>query len=149
MLAHYGKETGVKMARKHLGWYTKGLPGSAEFRNRVNFVDDAAEVVAMLREFYCPCSTGPSSSCARHEVRAGANGPDAQRQLASLPLAVLLLAPGQTIASANPAAEQFLGQSLRRLAGRPLARCAELRRTAPGRTARRSARRRSRRARST
>ncbi len=44
--------------------------------------------------------------------------PDAQRQLASLPLAVLLLAPGQTIASANPAAEQFLGQSLRRLTGR-------------------------------
>jgi tRNA-dihydrouridine synthase B len=54
MLVHYGRETGVKMARKHLGWYTKGLPGSAEFRNRVNFVDDAAGVVAMLREFYLP-----------------------------------------------------------------------------------------------
>ena len=46
--------------------------------------------------------------------------PDAQRQMASLPLAILLLAPGQTIASANPAAEQFFGQSLRRLVGRPL-----------------------------
>ena len=46
--------------------------------------------------------------------------PDSQRQLASLPLAILLLAPGQTIASANPAAEQFFGQSLRRLAGRAL-----------------------------
>jgi two-component system, NtrC family, nitrogen regulation sensor histidine kinase GlnL len=46
--------------------------------------------------------------------------PDAQHQLASLPLAILLLAPGQTIASANPAAEQFFGQSLRRLVGRPL-----------------------------
>jgi two-component system, NtrC family, nitrogen regulation sensor histidine kinase GlnL len=46
--------------------------------------------------------------------------PDSQRQLASLPLAVLLLAPGQRIASANPAAEQFLGQSLRRLSGRSL-----------------------------
>jgi two-component system nitrogen regulation sensor histidine kinase GlnL len=46
--------------------------------------------------------------------------PDSQRQLASLPLAVLLLAPGQRIASANPAAEQFLGQSLRRLSGRVL-----------------------------
>ncbi len=46
--------------------------------------------------------------------------PDAQRQLASLPLAVVLLAPGQKIASANPAAEQLLGQSLRRLAGRTL-----------------------------
>jgi tRNA-dihydrouridine synthase B len=54
MLEHYGKDTGVKMARKHLGWYTKGLPGSAEFRNRVNFVDDADEVMRSLREFYAP-----------------------------------------------------------------------------------------------
>ena len=54
MLVHYGKEVGVKMARKHLGWYTKGLSGSAEFRNRVNFVDDAGEVMRSLREFYAP-----------------------------------------------------------------------------------------------
>ena len=46
--------------------------------------------------------------------------PDARRQLASLPLAVVVLGPDQRIASANPAAEQFFGQSLRRLAGRPL-----------------------------
>ena len=54
MLMHYGNDTGVKMARKHLGWYTKGLPGSAEFRNKVNFVDDPAEVVRMLGAFYAP-----------------------------------------------------------------------------------------------
>ncbi len=54
MLEHYGKETGVKMARKHLGWYTKGLAGSAEFRNRVNFIDDAGEVLRSLGEFYAP-----------------------------------------------------------------------------------------------
>lgn len=54
MLIHYGKETGVKMARKHLGWYTKGLPGSADFRNRVNFVDDPVEVTRSLEEFYAP-----------------------------------------------------------------------------------------------
>ena len=46
--------------------------------------------------------------------------PDAHRQMASLPHAILLLEPGRVIASANPAAEQFLGQSLRRLAGRHL-----------------------------
>lgn len=46
--------------------------------------------------------------------------PDAQRQLSSLPLAVVLLAPGQRLASANPAAEQLLGQSFRRLSGRTL-----------------------------
>ena len=54
MLMHYGKDTGVKMARKHIGWYTKGLPGSAEFRNRVNFIDDAGEVTRSLSEFYAP-----------------------------------------------------------------------------------------------
>jgi len=54
MLSHYGSETGVKIARKHLGWYTKGLPGSAEFRNRVNFVDSAPAVLSALSEFYAP-----------------------------------------------------------------------------------------------
>ncbi|MDE2410603.1 MAG: PAS domain-containing protein [Sphingomonadales bacterium] len=46
---------------------------------------------------------------------------DAQRQLSSLPLAVVLLSPGQIIDAVNPAAEQFFGQSLRRLKGRVLA----------------------------
>ncbi len=54
MLELYGTDTGVKMARKHLGWYTKGLPGSADFRNKVNFVDEANEVKRLLREFYTP-----------------------------------------------------------------------------------------------
>ncbi len=54
MLELYGRMTGVNLARKHIGWYTKGLPGSAEFRNRVNTQDDPAVVVAMLREFYSP-----------------------------------------------------------------------------------------------
>jgi tRNA-dihydrouridine synthase B len=54
MLSHYGRETGVRMARKHLGWYIKGLPGSAEFRNRVNFVDDPDEVIRSIDAFYAP-----------------------------------------------------------------------------------------------
>lgn len=54
MLELYGREVGVNMARKHIGWYTKGLPGSAEFRNKVNQEPDAATVLAMLREFYAP-----------------------------------------------------------------------------------------------
>ncbi|QQN74076.1 tRNA dihydrouridine synthase DusB [Croceicoccus sp. YJ47] len=54
MLDHYGSDTGVKMARKHLGWYTKGLQGSAGFRNRVNFIDDPDAVMAALRAFYEP-----------------------------------------------------------------------------------------------
>jgi len=42
------------MARKHIGWYTKGLHGSAEFRNRVNQISDPKTVQAMLAEFYAP-----------------------------------------------------------------------------------------------
>ena len=42
MLTHYGRDPGVRIARKHLGWYSKGLPGSAEFRAAVNQTDDVA-----------------------------------------------------------------------------------------------------------
>jgi tRNA-dihydrouridine synthase B len=54
MLDHYGRDTGVKMARKHLGWYTKGLHGSAEFRNMANFIDDADQVLGEIERFYTP-----------------------------------------------------------------------------------------------
>ena len=54
MLDLYGRHTGVNLARKHIGWYTKGLPGSAELRNSVNQQDDPAVVVRMLRNFYSP-----------------------------------------------------------------------------------------------
>ena len=54
MLRLYGTHTGVNLARKHIGWYTKGVPGSAELRNRVNQQADPAIVVRMLQEFYSP-----------------------------------------------------------------------------------------------
>jgi tRNA-dihydrouridine synthase B len=54
MLDHYGEDTGVKMARKHIGWYTKGLHGSAEFRNKVNFIDQADQVLGEIDRFYEP-----------------------------------------------------------------------------------------------
>ncbi len=53
-LEHYGNEVGVNMMRKHLGWYTKGIHGSAEFRNKVNQVADPRRVLEMLDEFYAP-----------------------------------------------------------------------------------------------
>ena len=54
MLEHYGAEVGVRCARKHLGWYIRGLPGSAEFRNMLNRIDDPAQVVGELSRFYEP-----------------------------------------------------------------------------------------------
>ena len=54
MLELYGEDVGVKIARKHLGWYTKGMHGSAEFRNRVNFIDQAPVVLDELERFFEP-----------------------------------------------------------------------------------------------
>ena len=54
MQSLYGRQTGVNLARKHIGWYTKGLSGSAEFRNLVNTQDDPEVVIGMLKNFYAP-----------------------------------------------------------------------------------------------
>jgi tRNA-dihydrouridine synthase B len=54
MLRHYGGDAGVRIARKHLAWYSKGLPGSAQFRARVNELADAARVRELVRRFYEP-----------------------------------------------------------------------------------------------
>jgi tRNA-dihydrouridine synthase B len=57
MIEHYGEFTGVSMARKHLGWYVKGLHGSAEFRNMVNQVPSSQMVLDELEKFYTPFLT--------------------------------------------------------------------------------------------
>ena len=54
MLDHYTPEVGVKIARKHLGWYTKGLYGSADFRKTINFIDDPAQVLGEIDRFFEP-----------------------------------------------------------------------------------------------
>ncbi len=57
MLDLYGAQNGVNIARKHIGWYTRGLHGSAEFRNSFNKEADPLRALAMLREFYAPWLT--------------------------------------------------------------------------------------------
>lgn len=52
MLKHYGTDTGSKLARKHIGWYSSGMPNSAEFRGAVNLMEDPAEVKDLVIEFY-------------------------------------------------------------------------------------------------
>ena len=54
MLELYGPTIGVNCARKHIGWYTRGLHGSAEFRNAFNKEADPARAKAMLYDFYAP-----------------------------------------------------------------------------------------------
>lgn len=52
MLSLYGIDAGVRVARKHIGWYTSGLHSSAEFRGQVNRVTDPKLVMQSIREFY-------------------------------------------------------------------------------------------------
>lgn len=54
MLTYYGSEPGSRVARKHIGWYSKGLPDSAEFRARVNRESSPDAVRAMIRDLYAP-----------------------------------------------------------------------------------------------
>ncbi len=61
MLSYYGVEAGLRIARKHLGWYTKGLPGSAEVRQVLNHLTDPKEVVRTLIEYYTPIATSDAA----------------------------------------------------------------------------------------
>jgi tRNA-dihydrouridine synthase B len=54
MLAHYGERAGVRIARKHLGWYSEGMPHAADFRCAINQTEDAANAGRLIREFWAP-----------------------------------------------------------------------------------------------
>jgi len=48
----YGEYTGVRVARKHISWYSKGLSGGASFRNTVNRVETAKEQLGVTQQFF-------------------------------------------------------------------------------------------------
>ena len=52
LYAFYGEYTGLRVARKHISWYTKGLAGSANFRHRMNQLESIAEQLQAVREFF-------------------------------------------------------------------------------------------------
>jgi tRNA-dihydrouridine synthase B len=52
LYSFYGSQTGVKVARKHISWYTKGLAGSAGFRHRMNQLGTCEEQLAAVNEFF-------------------------------------------------------------------------------------------------
>lgn len=54
MIRHYGESLGVRMARKHIGWYTAGLNNSAEFRHKFNAIASAELAKEYLFQFYQP-----------------------------------------------------------------------------------------------
>jgi len=48
----YGEHTGLRVARKHISWYTKGLVGSAHFRHQMNQLESPDEQLAAVNEFF-------------------------------------------------------------------------------------------------
>ena len=54
IVEHYGEEAGIRIARKHLGWYSKGLPNSSDFRALVNTQETLEAVLETLKTFYSP-----------------------------------------------------------------------------------------------
>ena len=52
LYAFYGYERGSRVARKHIGWYTKGLKNSAVFRARMNTLDNAGMQLAAVAAFF-------------------------------------------------------------------------------------------------
>ncbi|HHH46512.1 MAG TPA: tRNA dihydrouridine synthase DusB [Thiotrichales bacterium] len=52
LYAFYGEETGVRVARKHIAWYSKGQRGGAAFRSRVMQAETVAEQLDMIEAFF-------------------------------------------------------------------------------------------------
>ncbi|MBT8594597.1 tRNA dihydrouridine synthase DusB [Polynucleobacter paneuropaeus] len=50
--AFYGEYTGLRTARKHIGWYCKGLRNSHHFRQRMNTADDCKTQLQMVNDFF-------------------------------------------------------------------------------------------------
>ena len=48
----YGAELGVRIARKHLGWYTAALPGGADFRRRINATETVEAQLATVGAYF-------------------------------------------------------------------------------------------------
>jgi tRNA-dihydrouridine synthase B len=48
----YGELTGMRSARKHIGWYVHGLPGGEDFRKRMNSIDDCRQQWQAVADYF-------------------------------------------------------------------------------------------------
>jgi nifR3 family TIM-barrel protein len=73
MLSWFGTGPGVRLARKHVSWYSRGLTGSAEFRATMNRLTEADDVLTLIDRFYDPLiARGAARSVGRLELSAEA-----------------------------------------------------------------------------
>jgi tRNA-dihydrouridine synthase B len=71
MLSHFGVDAGLRLARKHLAWYSRGLPGSAEFRAAVMRLAEVDPVLRLIDAFYDPLiGRGVTRTLQRPEAEA-------------------------------------------------------------------------------
>ncbi|HTS55745.1 MAG TPA: tRNA dihydrouridine synthase DusB [Burkholderiales bacterium] len=56
LYALYGAEAGVRIARKHISWYTRELAGAAIFRQTMNRLETVTEQVAAVNAFFVQCA---------------------------------------------------------------------------------------------
>jgi tRNA-dihydrouridine synthase B len=54
IIEHYGEDVGLKITRKHLGWYSGGLPKSSDFRASINQINNIQDAKNKIQEFYGP-----------------------------------------------------------------------------------------------
>lgn len=52
MIDYYGPQTGLSLAKKHIGWYSSGLTSSSEFRAKININPDVSKARDIINEFY-------------------------------------------------------------------------------------------------
>jgi tRNA-dihydrouridine synthase B len=67
LYAFYGDVTGVRVARKHISWYTKGLIGSSAFRHMMNRLDTVADQLAVVNDYFAQAARADSRL--RYEIR--------------------------------------------------------------------------------
>ena len=52
MLEYYGTKNAIQMFRKHVAWYSSGMPNSTEFRIKINRINDEISLKTAIREFW-------------------------------------------------------------------------------------------------
>jgi len=79
LYAFYGEVTGVRVARKHISWYTKGLVGSSAFRHAMNQLDTVAEQLAVVNDYFAQAARAGSRLCYEHQNNNAEEMPPASR----------------------------------------------------------------------
>ncbi|MCY7369851.1 MAG: tRNA dihydrouridine synthase DusB [Polaromonas sp.] len=84
----YGEFTGVRTARKHIGWYVRGLPGGEAFRGRMNTLESPEAQLAAVGDFFTdlggrmdrlPASAQPERGGAEGDARPASDNQEKQK----------------------------------------------------------------------